>query len=74
MRAKTISAVFCVLIFLVLELSGGPALAAPDYVLLTTFPIPPSADNSVGGAFTTYDITYVDRTTQLRYLADRSNA
>ena len=43
MRAKAISAVFCVLIFLVLELGGGPVLAAPVYVLLTTFPIPPSA-------------------------------
>lgn len=73
MRAKAISAVFCVLIFLVLELGGGPVLAAPVYVLLTTFPIPPRAD-SVGGAFTTDDIAYVDRTTQLRDLADRSNA
>jgi len=60
MRAKAISAVFCVLIFLVL--------------LLITFPIPPSADDSVGGAFTTCDIAYVNGTTQLRYLADRSNA
>jgi len=74
MRAKAISAVFCVLIFLVLELGGEPVLAAPVYVLLITFPIPPSADDSVGGAFTTCDIAYVDGTTQLRYLADRSNA
>jgi hypothetical protein len=74
MRAKAISAVFCVLIFLAPGLGGGSALAAPVYVLLTTAPVPPSADNSVGGAFTTYDIASVDGTTQLMYLADRSNA
>lgn len=74
MRAKAISAVFCVLIFLAFGLGGGPALAAPVYVLLTTVPVPPSAEKSAGGAFTTYDIAYVDGTTQLTYLAHRSNA
>jgi hypothetical protein len=42
MRAKAISAVFCVLIFLGLGLGGEPAPAAPVYVLLS--PIPGSAE------------------------------
>jgi hypothetical protein len=36
--------------------------------------IPASQDNSVGGKFVTYDISYFDPKTQLDYVADRSNA
>lgn len=57
-----------------LMFGSSPAAADPLYHLLTTIPVPASADNSVGGAFATYDIAYFDGTTQLMYLADRSNA
>ena len=40
--------------------------------LLTTIPIPPTADN-VGKNFYSYDISFVDQKTQTYYLADRSN-
>jgi hypothetical protein len=74
MYGKKISAAFSALVLLALIFGAGPALAAPVYVLVTTIPVPPSLENSVGGAFTTYDIAYFDGTTQLMYLADRSNA
>ena len=51
-----------------------PAIAAPtSYSLLTTIAIPPAASNT-GTTFTTFDISYFDPTTQLDYVADRSNA
>jgi len=62
------------LLFLLLGLGAAPGQAAPVYVLITTIPVPRSDDNSVGGAFTTYDIAFFDGSTQLMYLADRSNA
>src|SRR5258708_39696690 len=49
-----------------------PARAA--YVLSTTIAVPASADNSVGGNFVTFDISFFDPVTQLDYVADRSNA
>jgi hypothetical protein len=49
-----------------------PARAA--YVLTTTIAVPASADNSVGGNFVTFDISFFDPVTQLDYVADRSNA
>src|SRR5258706_9790993 len=52
----------------------SPATAAPIYELETLIPVPASADNTVGGKFTTYDIAFFDGTTQNFYLADRSNA
>jgi len=56
-------------------LGAAPGHAAPVYVLLTTIPVPSNpAGNVQGGAFTGYDIAYFDGTTQLMYLADRSNA
>jgi len=45
---------------------GGPVK------LLTTIPIPPTASN-VGKNFFSYDISFVDQSTQTYYLADRSN-
>src|SRR5712692_6237021 len=74
MYGKKISVAFSTLVFLAVIFGSGPALAGPTYVLLTTIPVPPSADNGQSGAFTTYDIAFVDGTTQLLYLADRSNA
>lgn len=52
------------------------AVAAPtDYSLLTTIYIPTTAANvQPGGAFTSFDISYVDSVTGVYYLADRSNA
>jgi hypothetical protein len=40
--------------------------------LLTTIPIPPTASN-LGKNFFSYDISFVDQSTQTYYLADRSN-
>ncbi len=74
MRRTTIALVSSVLCLLTLTLGIGPVLADPLYHLLTTIPVPGSADNGQAGAFTTYDIAFFDGTTQLMYLADRSNA
>jgi hypothetical protein len=52
----------------------APALAAPDYSLLTTIALPVSSANSQGGNFTAFDISYVDPATGDYYVADRSNA
>jgi hypothetical protein len=69
------SAVYSFVLFsFALMFGSSPAAANPLYHLLTTIPVPPSADNAQAGAFTTYDIAYFDGTTQLMYLADRSNA
>jgi hypothetical protein len=57
---------------LTLGISAGPALA--QYAFQTTIPVPASPDNNVGGVFATYDISFFDPTTQLDYVADRSNA
>lgn len=51
-----------------------PAVAAPTYELTQLLSVPASADNNVGGAFTQFDNSYFDGTTQTYYLADRSNA
>ncbi len=76
MRRTTIALVSSVLCLLTFTLGTGPALADPLYHLLTTIPVPSSGPpgNVQGGAFTGYDIAYFDGTTQLMYLADRSNA
>jgi PEP-CTERM motif len=75
MRRTTIAVVSSVLCLLTLTLGAGRALADPLYHLLTTIPVPSNpAGNVQGGAFTGYDIAYFDGTTQLMYLADRSNA
>lgn len=56
-------------------LGASSALAVPTtYSLLTTIAVPASPDNNVGGKFATYDISFFDPTTQLDYVADRSNA
>src|SRR5713101_3328248 len=74
MHRTTMALVSSVLFVLTLRLGTGPALAGPMYQLLTTIPVPSSADNVQGGVFTGYDIAYFDGTPQLMYLADRSNA
>src|SRR2546427_2826367 len=74
MPGKRTWSLFLVLLFLLLGLGAAPGQAAPVYVLITTIPVPRTDDNSVGGAFTTYDIAFFDGSTQLMYLADRSNA
>jgi hypothetical protein len=55
---------------------AGSAVASPiSYGLLTTISVPPSADNvQPGGAFTSFDISFFDPTTNADYVADRSNA
>ena len=57
-----------------LGLTAVPALA--QYALKTTIAIPPSTSNNVtpAGQFQSYDISFFDPTTQLDYVADRSNA
>jgi hypothetical protein len=74
MRRTTTIIISFVVFVLMLGLGASPSQASPVYVLLTTIDVPASADNSVGGKFATYDIAYFDGTTQLMYLADRSNA
>jgi hypothetical protein len=48
--------------------------AQAAYVLKDLIAVPASTDNSVGGKFVTFDISYFDPLTQLDYVADRSNA
>ena len=75
MPGKTTWSLFLVFLFLMSGLGAAPGHAAPVYVLLTTIPVPSNpAANVQNGAFTGYDIAYFDGTTQLMYLADRSNA
>lgn len=60
---------------LCLAASIAPGVAAPtNYGLLTTITVPPSAVNSQGGKFNSFDISYVDPLTGYYYIADRSNA
>lgn len=54
--------------------SFGAAAATVNYGLLTTIAIPASTVNSQGGAFNSFDISYVDPVTGNYYVADRSNA
>jgi hypothetical protein len=49
-------------------------MAGPDYALLKTIAIPPTAANNQGGALTGFDISFVDPVTGNYYFADRSNA
>lgn len=51
-----------------------PFTAHAGYVLEQTIAVPPSPDNSVGGNFNTFDISFFDPATELDYVADRSNA
>ena len=74
MRRTTTAILSFVVFILMLGLGASPSQASPIYVRLTTIDVPASVDNSVGGKFATYDIAYFDGTTQLMYLADRSNA
>jgi hypothetical protein len=48
--------------------------AQAAYVLQDLIAVPASTDNSVGGKFVTFDISFFDPLTQLDYVADRSNA
>jgi hypothetical protein len=55
--------------------AASAAVAAPtDYSLLTTIALPATGANNQGGAFTGFDISYVDAMTGYYYVADRSNA
>jgi hypothetical protein len=55
----------------VMATTAGPA---HGYFLEQTIPVLPTPDNSVGGNFNTFDISFFDPATQLDYVADRSNA
>lgn len=58
-----------------LAVTSAGALAVPTYGLLTTIGVPTSGANvQPGGAFTAYDIGFVDPVTGNYYIADRSNA
>ena len=51
----------------------GSVRAEGPVRLLTTIPVPVSAANTTGGLYS-FDISFVDQSTQTYYLADRSNA
>jgi hypothetical protein len=46
--------------------------AGPPVLFQMAVPIPPNASNTTGGLFS-FDISFVDQTTQTYYLSDRSN-
>jgi hypothetical protein len=52
---------------------GNTAWAAGGVGLLTTVPVPVSATNGTAGALYSFDISWVDQSTQTFYVADRSN-
>src|ERR1700756_1876090 len=41
--------------------------------LLATIPVPVTADNTTAGGLYSFDISWIDKTTGMYYLADRSN-
>jgi PEP-CTERM motif len=47
---------------------------AATYTFIGSIAVPASADNNVGGTFQAFGWSYFDPTTQLDYVADRSNA
>lgn len=49
------------------------AAAGPIYSFLQTIPVPATPENTDGGAFTAFDISFADSTGYV-YIADRSNA
>src|SRR5437763_14897647 len=54
--------------------TNGEAGADRSLRLLTLAPIPSAgSDNNTAGAMYSFDISFVDQTTQTYYLADRSN-
>src|SRR6266576_6976959 len=56
-------------------ITTAPTMATPVYTLSTKLAVPASAANPfASGQFNTYDIGFFDPTTQLYYLADRTNA
>jgi hypothetical protein len=56
--------------------TAGPAMAGPDYHLLTTIAVPTDTGVNVqpNGAFTSFDISFADAVTGNIFIADRSNA
>jgi hypothetical protein len=62
------------LIGLAIAALASPA-SASTYSLLTTIALPTTVANTqLGGAFTSFDLSYIDPTTQRDYVTDRSNA
>jgi hypothetical protein len=58
-----------------MAVAAGPAMAVPNYHLLTTIAVPSDpANNQPGGQFNSFDISYFDPVTGNDYVADRSNA
>src|SRR4051812_10812214 len=53
-----------------------PMPAHAVYVLQQTIPVPATSANPLGGAFTSYDISFFDRSAigSFDYIADRTNA
>ena len=61
--------------FLLLGATSAAVAMPTDYGLLTTIALPTTAANTQpGGAFTAFDISFVDPVTGDYYVADRSNA
>ena len=61
----------------VVTVFGSTALTSPalaTYQLTTIIQVPPSTLNQQGGKFVNFDISFFDPSTQLDYVADRSNA
>jgi hypothetical protein len=75
MMRKTSPTLALLLIVLVpiLLLGTGSSRAEGPVRLLKTIPVPVRAANTTGGLYS-FDISFVDQSTQTYYLADRSNA
>ena len=58
-----------------LAATAGPAVAGPLLTLLTYIPVPADTANvQLGGAFSSFDISFADPVTGNIFIADRSNA
>ena len=59
----------------VISIAAATPSAQATYVLDATIAVPASANNvQPGGVFSSFDISFFDPSTQLDYVADRSNA
>ena len=59
----------------VISIAAATPSAQATFVLATTIAVPTTSNNvQPGGVFTSFDISFFDPSTQLDYVADRSNA
>jgi len=75
MRKSSLTLALLLVVLVPILLFGTGSVRAEGPVkLLKTIPVPGTAANTTNGNLYSYDISFVDQSTQTYYLADRSNA